>query len=762
MAKENNPIKVIEINQADHKRPDRETVVHHKIFDNGASIGRRKSLAKEVRQLHRYFSESFDKWPTVAAVAKIVLKEEALAKSHRPTNLFSAKSCPIIGTLDFGEILVSVSPKGLKELENRILHNKTEAQTSNISALEKIEPFTASEKTSNFSLATIKENSQEGTPVKVRLFDHKEKGKNQALMVAFQHLASEFELSASPLSYGVDGKLFTLKNVGDDIKKLEAIADFIGVKSVLPMPSYGPNDFSKQMSTVSPASLTECPAPSPGVEYPLVGVIDSGVCPKSQLLAPWIAARETFVPQGEEDYSHGTMVAGLICNSKALNHNDPRFPSSQAKIIDVNIFPKNSSVLEDEIASAIETVVPKYRDVKVWNLSLGSANPVDPTCFSDLALFLDEMHDQYGCLFVIASGNQTDPNCWPTSRGTFNTDRISSPADSSKSLTVGSIAHKDTASTLARCHESSPFSRIGPGPGFIPKPEVVHYGGNNSKAGGYAQTGVLSLGPEDMIYESVGTSFATPIVSSQAGEIFHYLKSSEKVEGTPETIKAILIHSALMGSPHISAKTINYYGFGKPGHIEDSLFCDDHSITMLMEVDVRHGGFEFERFPFPMAPCLFNNDNKFQGEILITLVYSPIVDKNYASEYCRTNVDVGFGSYILGEDGKRKFSSKVPAAPKEINQMYEKVRIENGFKWSPVKAYHKIFPRGVDIKEWRLRMKVTRRAEEDMPDKPQKATLLFTVRSLDAQASVYNETVRAMNQAGWVVTDINLHLKITA
>lgn len=69
MAKENNPIKVIEINQADHKRPDRETVVHHKIFDNGASIGRRKSLAKEVRQLHRYFSESFDKWPTVAAVS---------------------------------------------------------------------------------------------------------------------------------------------------------------------------------------------------------------------------------------------------------------------------------------------------------------------------------------------------------------------------------------------------------------------------------------------------------------------------------------------------------------------------------------------------------------------------------------------------------------------------------------------------------------------------------------------------------------------
>ena len=760
MTKENNPIKVVEINAKDHRAPLRDVVVKPKIFDDGDSAERRKVLADEVRQLNEYFSKSFSKWPTVSAVAKVVLKEEALAKSHRPTSLFSARSCPIIGTLDFGEILVSVTPGGLKELEDRIVNNESIAQKSNISALEKIDPYTANEKIGGFSLAGLKEESRKGVPIKIKLFDHKEPKKNLEIIEALEVLMNEIGLSASPLNYGVDGKLFALKNIDCNLDKLETIADFIGVKSVLPMPSYGLNDFSVQMSPVTSAGLNECPAPDPNIDYPLVGVIDSGVCPKSTLLAPWVVARESFVPLGDEDYSHGTMVAGLIANPRALNHKDPRFPSSQAKIIDVNIFPKKGLVLEEDIASAIETVIPKYPDVKVWNLSLGGASPVNHSYFSDLALFLDELHDKYGCLFVIASGNQNDSKYWPTSKGFFDLNRISSPADSSKSLTVGSIAHKDTASTLVKCDETSPFSRIGPGPCFIPKPEVVHYGGNNAIGGGYAQTGVLSLGPGDMLYESVGTSFAAPIVSSQAGQLFHYLRDSKEVEGSPETIKALLIHSALIDSPLVSKSTINSCGFGKPGNVEDFLYCEDHCITMLLEVDVRHGGFEFERFPFPMADCLFS-EGKFKGEVLMTLVYSPIVDRNYASEYCRTNVDVGFGSYVLDEDGSRKFASRVPAAPKDINKLYEKICIEHGFKWSPVKAYHKIFPRGVDIKDWRLRMKVTRRAEEHMPDKPQKASLVITIRSLDPSAQVYNETIRKMNLINWIVTDIDQHLKVS-
>jgi hypothetical protein len=155
------------------------------------------------------------------------------------------------------------------------------------------------------------------------------------------------------------------------------------------------------MNILSKADSTTFPMPEHNREYPIVGIIDSGICPNNTLLSPWIIARETYVPLGE-DYQHGTMVAGLVVNSRALNHNDGRFPTSQAKIVDVNVFPKDGNISEIELVSTIEEL-SKYPDVKVWNLSLGASNPVSETDFSDFACFLDEMHDQYQCLFVIAS-----------------------------------------------------------------------------------------------------------------------------------------------------------------------------------------------------------------------------------------------------------------------------------------------------------------------------------------------------------------------
>ena len=221
-----------------------------------------------------------------------------------------------------------------------------------------------------------------------------------------------------------------------------------------------------------------------------------------------------------------------------------------------------------------------------------------------------------------------------------------------------------------------------------------------------------------------------------------------------------MIHSALVRSHSITSDTLNYYGFGQPGDVIDALYCDPNAITLMFESDLRHGGHEFERWPFPIPDCLINDDGKFKGEVLMTLVYSPIVDKEYASEYCRTNVDAAMGKYKKADDGKYSFESLIPVAPKDINQLYEKSRIENGFKWSPVKAYHKIFPIGTMVDTWRLKMKVTRRAEESNPGYPQRATLLLTLRSQDPDSQVYNETIVKMDQAGWLAHDIDQHLRV--
>ncbi len=640
------------------------------------------------------------------------------------------------------------------------LHTAAQKPTANISAIEEIEPFTEYERLHYHNWDQL-EGKIKDNLIKVSIFDHQNENENEKIKDALFELATEYNIYLKELKYGSMENIYLAKTENNDAKK--ALANFIGLRSVLPLPHYQPLDIFNSMNVIKIADDSIFPFPQ-NKDYPIVGLIDSGVCPNNTLLSPWILAKETFVPVGEEDYSHGTMVAGLIVNSRLLNHNDPRFPTSQAKIVDVNIFPKNGEISEIELISAIEEVIPKYPTVKVWNLSLGASNPVSETDFSDFACFLDEMHDKYQCLFVIASGNQNDSTCWPTMSNltSLKQNRVSSPADSIRALTVGSLAHRDTALTLVKSEEVSPFSRIGPGPCFIPKPEITHYGGNNCKKGNYNQTGVLSLGPNNTLCETIGTSFATPIVSSLAANIHHFLSQNKKEIVTPEMIKALVIHSALIANTKkVSTDNLNYYGFGRPQDINDILYCDPNSVTLFFNVDVRHGGFEFEKVPFPMASSLLTPEGKFKGEILMTLVYSPITNKGFASEYCRTNVDVGMGSYDFNiVKGINEFHGLVPATPDDIKERYEAAQIEHGFKWSPVKAYYKKFPQGKGVDTWRLKMKVMRRAEEDVPDRAQNATLVLTIRSLNPDLPVYNEMIQQFRNLGWITQPIDNHLRL--
>lgn len=120
MSKRENPILVIKPTTKDY-RPTSGGGGESKVFGNGASKARRRVLAKQTDNTLYFFEEEFNRWPDLPAVAKVTLKKEALAKSHRPTALFTNSTCPIIGTMGFGELLISVTPTGLSQLKNKIL-----------------------------------------------------------------------------------------------------------------------------------------------------------------------------------------------------------------------------------------------------------------------------------------------------------------------------------------------------------------------------------------------------------------------------------------------------------------------------------------------------------------------------------------------------------------------------------------------------------------------------------------------------------------
>jgi len=47
---------------------------------------------------------------------------------------------------------------------------------------------------------------------------------------------------------------------------------------------------------------------------------------------------------------------------------------------------------------------------------------------------------------------------------------------------------------------------------------------------------------------------------------------------------------------------------------------------------------------FPMPECLIEN-GYYTGQIIVTLVYNPILSPSQGPEYCQSNIDIKMGTY---------------------------------------------------------------------------------------------------------------------
>ena len=78
----------------------------------------------------------------------------------------------------------------------------------------------------------------------------------------------------------------------------------------------------------------------------------------------------------------------------------------------------------------IRDIVRKNRDIKVWNLSLGSAMEIDANFISPEAAELDKIQYEYDVIFVVAGTNK---------KKNSNVNKIGAPADSLNSLVVNAV-----------------------------------------------------------------------------------------------------------------------------------------------------------------------------------------------------------------------------------------------------------------------------------------------------------------------------------
>lgn len=741
------PIKVVVPSDADFQAPENGGG-SKKVFDD-VTPEIRRLLSEQVSNIDQYFSEAFKAHPTVPAVARVTLKEAALAKSHRPTTLFDSNTCPIIGIQGPGQLLVSVKPQGLRALKEKIVKNDSKSIEANISTIEKIEPYRQEDAVHIFDNESISSKLKDSSAtVKIKLFKHGESRADDQLLKGFLQTIQKLELpSPEPLNYGGGLHIYRLKGVDDN--SLGTLSKFIGTQSVSDFPEY---TLVRSASTqIRKLEVDDFPVPDPNGDYPVVGLIDSGTDPNNTHLQSWVVKRYDYIPKDRQDNNHGSFVAGLLINAQKFNHGDPAFPNGPVKLIDV-VALSNETTTEDELITILDEVVRKHPDVRVWNLSLASSCPASDWEFSDLAVKLDTMQSEFGVQFVLAAGNLNPNNlaAWPrTPMGEI--DRLAIPADSALGIAVGAIAHTDKVNSLVRKGEPSPFSRRGPGAMFLPKPEITHYGGNCTKTAQYTQTGVISLDANGGIAEDIGTSFSTPLISCTLANIEKNLQEKPSLN----LIKALMIHSAVLNSDKILKEEFRYRGFGIPGDAKDALSCSDWAATMILEFPLIPG-FEFIKDPFPLPSSLRKPTGEFCGEIAMTLVYDPPLDPLFGSEYCRRNVEVSLGTYDFDiKQDKRVHNRQIHLAPKDYAELYEKALVEHGFKWSPVKVYRRKMPRGVKGDDWRL--KVSTQNRSGFGDKsPQDVVLIITIMDPQRKAQVYNELVQSMNQLGWITKSLDV------
>jgi serine protease AprX len=699
----------------------------------------RQNLSSQVIGIRDHFSEAFNEFPKVPAVARVRVRADAVAKSHRPTDVFSATTCPIIGAEGLGDLLLSVTQAGLEHLARRIEVSTSKLAVANLSTLQSFEAYKP----------TV--YRPEDNVAKVKLFRHNRPFFDAAVDESFYQLLRRFGIrEPHELRYGRGLKIYRIEVHRPEV--IETLERYVGTQSIGPFPLYSP--VRSSAVTIRAVVPEDFPKPDPGIDYPVVGIIDSGTAADDPLVSPWRNAREVYVAQDEQDNTHGSFVSGLLVHARILNHNDSGFPLCSARFVDVVALGKKGTT-EDKLISSLEQALENHSDVKIWNLSLGTERRVEDKAFSDLAVALDRLQDEYGATFVIAAGNYNNPpfRGWPPD-DLGEEDRVCAPADSVRAVVVGSVAHRDHASSRVKAGQPSPFSRRGPGPLYLPKPELSHVGGNCGPSGGSSQIGVLSLDGRGNVAEDIGTSFAAPLVSSLVANLNHRLLDG----GSRLLGRALLVHSAALRAGKIDPRLLRYQGFGTPPELDLILGCDPWQCTLVFELEI-NPTVAYEKATFPMPQCLYLNESTVRANILMTLIHEPDLDASFGSEYCRSNIEVSLGTYDPGTDGKRHQKKQVPEDPKLTGSAYEKDLVEHGFKWSPVKVYRREMVRGVRGKTWRLDLSVHHRANHISSDS-ERAVLVITVSDPQRKAAVYNEMVVQMNKLGWSASDLQLRPRV--
>ena len=351
--------------------------------------------------------------------------------------------------------------------------------------------------------------------------------------------------------------------------------------------------------------------PSPSIE-PTIGVIDT-LFDKGVYFSEWVEYHDMVddgLPKTTNDYRHGTAVTSLIVDGAKLNPwLDDGCGRFKVRHFGVAAGSRFSSFT---ITRQIKEIIAQNKDIKVWNISLGSNQEINDNFISAEAAVLDQIQYENDVIFVIAGTNKPSDDIV----------KIGSPADSINSMVVNAVTKKGL---------STKYSRKGLALSFFAKPDVSYYGGSEEQ---YIQV-CEPLGAANV----AGTSFAAPWIARKLSYLIDILGLSREIA------KAMIIDAARDWNEKPTPEEVALYGHGVvPIKIDEIIQTKDDEIKFLVsDVSEEWNTYSYN-FPVPLK------NDKYPYIARATMCYFPICDRTQGVDYTNTELNLHFGR--IKNDGK--------------------------------------------------------------------------------------------------------------
>ena len=265
-----------------------------------------------------------------------------------------------------------------------------------------------------------------------------------------------------------------------------------------------------------------------------VAMIDTGVA-QVEDLGQRVIARVDFTPggAGDDEYGHGTHLAGVIAGNGAASDGKWRGVAPGAKLVSLKVAGPDGSTDVSVVIAALQWVVTHRAEygIKVLNLSFGT-DSVQPYALDPLNAAVERAWAA-GITVVVSSGNR-------------GPGAINKPGDDPFVITVGAV---DVNQTIDRKDdEIAPFSSSGITQDGFAKPDVVAPG-TTIVATRDAGSTIDGLHTEAVVdgdyFKGTGTSQAGAVVSGVAALLYEANPNLR-----PSAVKSILMGSTFRSSQY--------------------------------------------------------------------------------------------------------------------------------------------------------------------------------------------------------------------